>query len=41
VAWFKENWRAVITVLPMLQLRDSDDRVIDGRREMCERGIII
>jgi hypothetical protein len=30
-----------MAVLPLLQLRDSDDRVIDGRREMCERGIIL
>jgi hypothetical protein len=41
VAWFKANWAAAMAVLPLLQLRDSDHRVIDGRREMCERGIIL
>jgi hypothetical protein len=39
VKWFKDNWGCVAMVLPLIQLRDAKDRVIDGRREMCERGI--
>jgi hypothetical protein len=39
VKWFKENWSCVAPVLPFIQLRDAANQVIDGRRQMGERGI--
>jgi hypothetical protein len=41
VAWFRANWYSIAAFLPCVQLRDSHDRVVDGTREMCERGMLI
>jgi hypothetical protein len=38
--WFRSNWPLVSGWLPALQLRDKDDRVINGKREIGEtKGI--
>ena len=38
--WFIENWRYIEPVLPLIHLRDENNVVIDGTREMIETGII-
>lgn len=34
--WFKENWELIFPVLPFIQLRDENKKVIDGQRELYE-----
>jgi hypothetical protein len=38
--WYDRHWARIAPFLPMVQLRDADDRPIDAHREMIERGII-
>jgi hypothetical protein len=38
IRWFKDNWRWVFPWLPLVQLKDAANRVIDGKREMKDRG---
>jgi hypothetical protein len=41
VRWFKWNWGVVRAWLPLLHLRDSDNLVIDGTREIGEtKGLL-
>jgi hypothetical protein len=35
--WFEENWARIAPVLSLVALRDANDRVIDGRRELADR----
>jgi hypothetical protein len=37
VAWFRDNWAEVLPYLPLMQLRDTDDRPIDMAREIDDR----
>jgi hypothetical protein len=39
IKWFKERWSQILPWLPLIQLRDGEDRPIDGRREISERGL--
>ena len=39
LGWFIHNWASIEPVLPLIQLRDENNRVIDGKREMVETGI--
>jgi hypothetical protein len=41
VGWFRSNWSTVAGFLPWVELRDSEDRAVDGVREMCERGMVL
>jgi hypothetical protein len=38
IAWFRSKWAAVAPWLPFIHLRDEDNRVIDGVRELAEKG---
>jgi hypothetical protein len=38
IKWFKDNWKWVMPWLPLIQLKDADEMVIDGKREMKDRG---
>jgi hypothetical protein len=40
LAWFRQNWAAVVPWLALVQLRDNNDCVIDGTREILEKGLI-
>jgi hypothetical protein len=40
VKWFTRSWDTVLSWLPLIQLRDEEDRVIDGCRELSEKGFI-
>jgi hypothetical protein len=40
VAWFRRNWTGVLPWLDVIQLRDENDCVIDGMREMIEKGML-
>jgi hypothetical protein len=37
IQWFDEHWAVVGSIMPMLQLRDSDGCVINSRRELFDR----
>jgi hypothetical protein len=39
VKWFAHHWPVVRPWLAVVQLRDADDRLIDGHREMDDRGL--
>jgi hypothetical protein len=39
IKWFKNHWNQILPWLPLIQLRDGEDRPIDGRREISERGL--
>lgn len=34
--WFSLNWMLIEPLLPIINLRDSSDQIIDGRRELYE-----
>jgi hypothetical protein len=38
IKWFKDHWNQILPWLPLIQLRDGEDRPIDGRREISERS---
>lgn len=38
LGWFIDNWLSIEPVLPFIQLRDENNVVIDGKREMIETG---
>jgi hypothetical protein len=40
VQWFRTRWRSVAPWLPLVALTDVDGWVIDGRRELLERGML-
>jgi hypothetical protein len=37
ITWFRDNWADVMPYLPLMQLRDGDDRPIDMTREINDR----
>jgi hypothetical protein len=37
IGWFRARWAAVSRWLPLVHLRDEEDRVIDGTRELAEK----
>jgi hypothetical protein len=39
IKWFKDRWDRVLPWLPLIQLRDEENRPIDGKREISERGL--
>lgn len=39
LGWFINNWSLIEPFLPLIQLRDKNNRIIDGKREMIETGI--
>jgi hypothetical protein len=41
VKWFKDNWKWVLPWLPLVQLKDARNMVIDGQREAKERGTAV
>jgi hypothetical protein len=40
IDWFKLHWSAVATWLPLIGLRDENDRPIDSRRELFDRRVM-
>lgn len=36
LGWFNRFWDLILPVLPMIQLRDENYQVINGRREILE-----
>lgn len=39
IQWFHANWELILPVLPCIQLRDENNQVIDGRREIIEKSL--
>lgn len=39
IQWFHDNWDLIYPVLPCIQLRDENDQVIDGKREIYEKSL--
>lgn len=37
IEWYQKNWPSICPVLPFIQLRDKNDQVINGRREIIEK----
>lgn len=37
IEWYHNYWDLISPVLPLIQLRDEKDQVIDGRRELIEK----
>jgi hypothetical protein len=37
LTWFRDHWAEVMPYLPLMQLRDTDDRPIDMAREIGDR----
>jgi hypothetical protein len=35
--WFAENWQSALPVVRLVELRDEQGRVVDGRREFYDR----
>ena len=40
IKWFIANWQRVSPFLPCVQLRDDNNEIIDGRRELIEKGYL-
>jgi hypothetical protein len=38
IKWFQDNWGAIEPILPLVSLRDENDRPIDAARESNERS---
>jgi hypothetical protein len=38
--WYRQHWARVQAWLPMIQLRDQGDHVIDGFRELSDKGLV-
>lgn len=39
IEWFHNNWELISPVLPCIQLRDENNQIIDGRREIFEKSL--
>lgn len=39
IQWFHDNWEQVYPMLSCIQLRDENNQVIDGRREIIEKSL--
>jgi hypothetical protein len=39
VRYIRKHWARIAPVLPLVQLKDENDMLIDGRREMVERSM--
>lgn len=37
IKWYEKNWDLVYPILPFVQLRDKDDKIICERREFIEK----
>lgn len=37
INWYHKYWDLIVPVLPFLQLRDENNQIIDGRRELIDR----
>jgi hypothetical protein len=38
--WFDNNWQTLVPIMPLIQLRDERNLVIDGNRELVEQDLI-
>jgi hypothetical protein len=38
--WFQRSWSDIVPWLPLVQLRDVEDRPIDAQREFSDKGIV-
>jgi hypothetical protein len=39
MGWFRTHWAGLAPWLPLVELRDQEDRRIDGGREAFERNL--
>lgn len=39
--WFRRNWAVIVPWLEIIQLRDENDCVVNGTREILERGTVL
>lgn len=39
IQWFHDNWDQISPILPCIQLRDENNQVIDGKREIYEKSL--
>jgi hypothetical protein len=38
--WYQEHWAQIQAWLPLIELRDDNDRLIDGYRELSDKNLL-